>query len=272
MGLPNRLAGAAARRLPSSRRAALEEAQRRCQELEAVLDHERLYPVRWAHRRVRDQFGYEVRRGPFRGLRYPEAVALDIEAYSGKLLGTYECELHDTIEALIDESPATVVNIGASDGYYAIGLARRLPHATVHAFDTNVAHHDTLRAIAAENAIEDRIVIRGECDFATLEELAAGALIVCDCEGCELPLLDPARVPGLRSARMLIECHDIIDERVTTTLSTRFSETHDLEIIPARPRWVSDYPELSFMPLVTQQLAIDEFREGPMHWLVGRPR
>jgi len=260
------------RRLPFTRRAALEEAQLRCQELEAVLDHERLYPVRWAHRRVRDQFGYEVLRGPFKGLRYPQALALDIEAYSGKLLGTYESELHDAIEALIDEDVTTVVNIGASDGYYAIGLARRLPRATVHAFDTNVAHHDTLRAIAAENAIEDRIVIRGECDATTLEELAAGALVVCDCEGCELLLLDPVLVPGLRSARLLIECHDIIDERVTPTLSERFAATHDLEMILTRPRWVSDHPELSFLPLVTQQLAIDEFREGPMHWLVGRPR
>lgn len=272
MGLPNRLAGAAARRLPFARRAALDDARTRCAELESVLDQERLYPLRWAHRRIRDEFGYAVLHGPFAGLRYPQALALDIEAYSGKLLGTYEAELHDTVETVVQEPFTTVVNIGASDGYYAIGLALRLPGATVHAFDTNTAHHDTLRSIAAENGVEERVVIRGECGPADLEELAAGALVVSDCEGCELPLLDPELVPALRTARLLIECHDLIDERITSTLTSRFSPTHDLEIIPTRPRWVSDHPELSFLPLVTQQLAIHEFREGPMHWLVGRPR
>jgi len=34
-------------------------------------------------------------------------------------------------------SPSTVVNVGAGEGYYAVGFARRLPNAQVLAFDAN---------------------------------------------------------------------------------------------------------------------------------------
>ena len=246
--------------------------------MEATLDHERLYPLEWVSRRIRDRFGCTVLHGPFTGLRYPEHLALTIEAYSAKLLGTYEDELHDTVERLVKTEPVTVVNVGASDGYYAVGLARRLPGAVVHAFDTNRAHHPVLQAIAAENEVSDQLRIGGECDPRTLEgvlrasDADRGALIVCDCEGCETAVLDPSAAPSLAAASLLIECHDLIHEGITSTLQRRFEPTHDLELISTRPRWICEHPELSFLPVVTQIMAIHEFREGPMHWLVARPR
>jgi len=246
--------------------------------LEARLDHERLYPLEWVSRRIRDRFGYTVLRGPFAGLRYPQHLALAIEAYPAKLLGTYEEELHGTVEELVQAQPATVINVGASDGYYAIGLACRLPGAVVHAFDTNEAHHQVLREVATENGVDGRLRIGGECDPATIEtvlqasDAQTGALIVCDCEGCEAAVLDPEGAPSLATSSLLIECHDLIHDGITSTLDGRFGSTHDIELISTRPRWVCDHPELSFLPVVTQIMAIHEYREGPMHWMVARPR
>jgi hypothetical protein len=48
------------------------ELRERIAELEARLDHERLYPVEWANRRIRDRLGDEIQAGPFRGMRYPD--------------------------------------------------------------------------------------------------------------------------------------------------------------------------------------------------------
>src|SRR5947207_6150517 len=121
--------------------------------LEATLDHERLYPCEWVSRRIRDRFGYTVLNGPFAGLAYPQQTALGIEAYSAKLLGTYEEELHGAFEDMIQGRPRVVVNVGASDGYYAVGLARRLPNATIYAFDTAEVHHPVVREIATENGV-----------------------------------------------------------------------------------------------------------------------
>ncbi len=135
-----------------------------------------------------------------------------------------------------------------------------------------------LQEIAAENEVSDRLRIGGECEPGTLEgvlrasDADQGALIVCDCEGCETAVLDPSAAPSLAGASLLIECHDLIHEGITSTLQRRFEPTHDLELISTRPRWICEHPELSFLPVVTQIMAIHEFREGPMHWLVARPR
>jgi hypothetical protein len=43
--------------------------------------------------------------------------------------GCYEHELHGEIEQLVTRGFDAVLNIGCGEGYYAIGLARRMPTA-----------------------------------------------------------------------------------------------------------------------------------------------
>lgn len=47
------------------------------------------------------------------------------------LVGSYESELHLQIEQLILERPQVVIDVGCAEGYYAVGLAQRLPDATI---------------------------------------------------------------------------------------------------------------------------------------------
>src|SRR5262245_46881839 len=65
--------------------------------------------------------GEVVIRGPFAGLRYP-ARRIDSLA---KRVGAYEHELHGWFEAALAARPARFVDIGAADGFYAVGVARR---------------------------------------------------------------------------------------------------------------------------------------------------
>jgi predicted O-methyltransferase YrrM len=274
--------GAAARRATAALRKAgrtLDRArsaqalEARVLELEARLDHERLYPTEWVNRRMRDQFGYTVRGGPFRGLVYPDWAMTHVDLFSPKLLGIYEQETHVALEALIAERPRRVVNIGAAEGYYAVGLALRLPDAEVYAFERQDALLAQLRAIAEHNGVADRVRLVGDCDATQLRALAQpGTLIVSDCEGCERELLDPAWSPELASCALLVETHDLLVPGVTDLLCARFAASHEVERLDSRPRYVDDVPELDFMPLVSRQLAISEFRHGPMSWLAMRPR
>jgi hypothetical protein len=73
---------------------------------------------------VFDLLGGEVRYGPFKGLK------LDKETWWGKLdlgsqcLGLYEKELLQQIEAITENKYQTFIDIGAADGYYAIGMLK----------------------------------------------------------------------------------------------------------------------------------------------------
>lgn len=254
--------------------ARIAELEARVAELEARLDHERLYPALWANRRVRDRFGDIVRAGPFAGLRYPDWAMTEVDLYSPKVLGSYERELHAAIEAAIAAAPRQVVDIGAAEGWYVVGLARRLPDARVLAFEPEDWRLAQLRPIAEHNGVADRIDLVE--DVCTTERLAArmqdGALVICDCDGAEGDLLDPGAVPQLRTARLLIETHDLLVAGTTERLLATLGPTHEIERIAAEPRYVDDFPETDFMPLVTRQLAISEFRGGPQEWLVCVPR
>src|SRR5258708_2393023 len=73
----------------------------------------------------------KVATGPFASMK------LDYELFpvhaSPKFLGTYEQELHSTIERVIQLAPNCVLNVGCAEGFYAVGMARRLKDARVFA-------------------------------------------------------------------------------------------------------------------------------------------
>src|SRR4051794_2383265 len=62
--------------------------------------------------------------GPFKGLRAPGSGTGGAGYYT-ELLGIYEKSLVPVIESVIARAPTTIVDAGASWGYYALGLAMR---------------------------------------------------------------------------------------------------------------------------------------------------
>jgi hypothetical protein len=246
-------------------------ARRRIAALERRLDHERLFPVEWANRRVRDRFGDVVQAGPFKGMRYPDWAMTEVDSYSPKVLGTFERELHGAVESMIGAAPPAVVNIGSAEGYYAVGMALRLPQARVIAFEPRETQVHQMRTLAELNGTRVEIVAAPCTPDLLAGALDAGAAVLCDCDGCENELLDPSLVPALESCEAIVETHDLWRPGTSDRLKARFGPTHDIEEVDTVPRFVGDFPELGFMPLVTRQLAISEFREGPQSWLVMRP-
>src|SRR5438132_1427624 len=68
--------------------------------------------------------------GPFAGMRI-----LDQNPFLPYLLGTYELELHSVLERLLERNWDRIIDIGAAEGYYAIGLSMRCPDAQCIAFE-----------------------------------------------------------------------------------------------------------------------------------------
>ncbi|MFM7443721.1 MAG: hypothetical protein ACKO2N_07380, partial [Tabrizicola sp.] len=79
--------------------------------------------------------GTGVLDGPFKGMAYPVRAAEGARA--ARLLGVYEASLEPVIETIIARPYATVVDIGCAEGYYAVGLARRMGHTQVLAQDVS---------------------------------------------------------------------------------------------------------------------------------------
>jgi hypothetical protein len=217
-----------------------------------------------------DREGTLIRRGPFKGMRYFKRV-VGPTTLVPMLLGIYEQELHTVIEEEIACEPRFVVDIGSAEGYYAVGVARRLPRSHVVAFEIDPQVRHMCRRLARLNGVSARVEVRGECDTRYLAGIPSGTLIFSDCEGAEMDLLDPSRAPALRKATMIVEVHDFVDSAISDTLKTRFSSSHDIEELPTRPRDPSSYPELAQYSQFDAMRAVSEERPGDMTWLVMRP-
>jgi hypothetical protein len=254
------------------RRAELDDLRRRVSQLEKELDDARLDPGLWVARRVADELGLTVRSGPFAGLRYVEAAVVAphlADCLPAKLLGSYERELHPAVERLIGAGFSTIVNVGAAEGYYALGLAIRAPQARVQAFETDEGRRDLCRELARVNGVEDRVEIAGECEPNRLVELGDDCLLVVDCEGCEVDLLRPDG--GLARSTLIVELHDFVDPRSTGSVSEAFRRTHAIELVHSEPRHSGEFPELDFLGWKNREIAISEARSHPTAWAILTP-
>jgi hypothetical protein len=127
---------------------------------------------------------------------------------------------------------------------------------------------------AALNGVTDRVYVRGAATTAELERHLRDPgphFILCDCEGCELELLDPAMAPGLQTATILVELHDFLDRSITPTILDRFQQTHEIERIPSSDRDPREYEELKGLSDEEAALALAEFRPERMEWAWMKP-
>jgi SAM-dependent methyltransferase len=207
-----------------------------------------------------------VAGGPFAGMNY--SVQASEGGRAPRLLGSYEAALHPVIETVIARAYPQVLDIGCAEGYYAVGLARRMPDATVHARDTNPAARALCATLARANGVDGRVVIGAEvthADFALCAE--APTFILCDIEGGEGQLLDPALAPGLRSADILVEVHEGMQPGLLAALTDRFAPTHRVLRIDRSlradllPDWAESLSDLDRL------LLLWEWRATPTPWL-----
>jgi hypothetical protein len=230
---------------------------------------ERLRPIGYLTHLVRTKTNCTVRGGPFVGMRYVQAS--HGSAYIPKLLGIYERELAPYVERAVKRQPRLVVDVGAAEGYYAIGVARRLPGAQVVAFEKEAEGRDALLEMARLNTVDGRVTVLGGCepdDLASILANECDALLICD--------VDPAVVPALQRLPILVELHDFLIPKVTELLSQRFYATHEVTQIWQEDRSTTEFPWRTFgtmlLPRSYLDWAVSEWRPVCMAWLWMEPR
>ncbi len=215
---------------------------------------------------VHDRCRGIVQRGPFAGMIFPFAT-WDAPA---KCIGSYERELHPAVERIIAHGYRTIVNVGCAEGFYAVGLARAIPTAVIHAYDTAPEAVARCQRLAEANSVPvERMTYGGEVTHAVLDALCEpGALVIVDIEGGEAELMDPLRVPRLANVDVLLELHHHVVSDIEQVIRDRFTPTHSIRHVDSEPRTDSSpYAELVDLPLADRLLAMFE-RPIVMRWLI----
>lgn len=213
----------------------------------------------------------KVLSGPFQGMRYTRKATGSV--ILPKLLGTYELELHPVIEAITPNQYEQIIDVGAGEGYYAVGLCVRFPKVYMLAFETTASGQRNIKALAAKNGLAGHINIRGKCEVGDLNnalENVKQVLLIVDVEGYEKILLDPGLVPGLKHTDFIVEMHPERVENIQEILLDRFAHTHKLQVIPQQK--TRTIPKgITLSPYLAKRVGylINEFR-GPQSWLFGK--
>lgn len=222
------------------------------------------YRAREIYRQLTAQYGAVVQSGPFKGMQLgPHGEHMS--ACLARWLGIYESALHATIAKA--SAHDTLINIGAGEGYYAIGLARALPGIRVIAADINPDMQRSCAALCALNGVTDRVSIQGEMTPQTLAAAIKGkTLIICDIEGAEEVLLSPAACPALLQTDIIVELHDVYKPGLSDKLAAEYAATHDVQIIEPSAAPAIDMPFVRTMPELEHFLLSYEGRAGYTPW------
>lgn len=210
-----------------------------------------------------DRCGLTVQSGPFSGLRMLGRVSEG--AFIPKLLGSYETELHPVLENAVVSGYDTIINIGCAEGYYAVGLAHRTG-AAIHAFDIDERARRLCLELAELNGVQDRVTLAAEFLTGDFSRYAGRrVLVLCDVEGAECALFDPAACPALRYMDLLIEIHRVGGGWSSEILYPRFERSHAISEIRQEPRDATAYPALDGMSDADRFFALLE-RVEPTRW------
>ena len=189
---------------------------------------------------IYDDAGGTVQDGPFRGLRLGRTVHWGHDMIA-MLLGQYEQEVAAALFARDLRAYSVFVDIGAANGYFAVGMALKAGLPVV-AFEIDPASRAVIRANAALNRVD--LDLREEATPTALEAVLGGAegraegraLILVDIEGAELAVLDPVAAPGLAMADLVVENHVVEGRSSVAILAERLAATHDAVPLPREGR------------------------------------
>lgn len=215
---------------------------------------------------LQQQVGGVVQGGLFAGMKLPLDAGFVISP--PQLIGTYELELQPHFQRLGARGYDAVIDAGSADGYYVAGLGRLWDAPELYAFDIDQSLHPRCRAMAEANGVADRVRYGGAFDPTVLDGLAdKRVFLLCDIEGAEFGMIDPARYPALRRVDIVIELHPSPDKGVDALMDA-FRPTHDVTFVQPMHRPLDPPACLNGMSEIQKLIAICEFRGADNPWAV----
>jgi hypothetical protein len=220
---------------------------------------------------------FSILNGPFKGMKYPSIDITEL-TLAPKITGSYEGHLTPLIYKIIDSPYDNIIDVGCAEGYYAVGLAKKIPQSVVHCFDINEFDLNFCKQMAHVNNASN-LTFNKFCYPETLINFKYGkrTLIFCDCEGYEIELFTGEVIAALKNTDVLIELHDVFNPMISSTLIKRFEKTHHVEVLNNSDVEYASLKGLEHITAAEKAFAVYEHRGGLyqnifMEWAFFTPK
>ena len=222
-------------------------------------------------------FGNQVKYGIFKGMEMSSNVFWGRHDILSKQLGQYEPHILSKLREL-SKTYDHFIDIGAADGYYAVGLLHSKLYKSVTCFEISDKGRSVISENAALNNQSENIKIYGEANKDSLEkeiDAVKSCVILCDIEGAEFDLFSKEVLKVLRNCEIIIELHDEFiggnkDRR--KRLINDAQEFFEINVIERSNPIPNDFEELKGWNDDLRQLAFSEGRPCRMDWILLTPR
>ena len=223
-----------------------------------------------------NSIGTNIINGPFKGMKYiSESVG---SCHMPKILGIYENEIYPTLLNFLSNSDL-FVDIGAAEGYYAVGSAIKYPNLNVIAFEMDKIGRQYISNLKKRNNV-DNVEIRkkfSNVDFFSIQKSAYNRITyLIDIEGEEINIFSKYH-NHFNNSYFIIEIHDRVSNNIESYLKRFFSNSHNTYLIPIKDRSISDLsikiPTLLklFKNKLIYKHLLSEWREYEQSFLVCEP-
>jgi hypothetical protein len=212
------------------------------------------------------QLASKVHSGPFVGMQYVRNAIGSVVL--PKIIGTYENELHAVLQEINFSQYAQVIDVGAAEGYYAVGLLYTGKASSMIAFEAQALGRKRLKRLARLNAVEDKLQVLGTCQRSDLQKLlqpGKRTLLIMDVEGYEQVLLTPP-LDDFLVADILVEMHPEVCPGFEQILKQNFENTHVMQRIKrANTKKLPTEIQWPRAIQLKEKFVLNEFR-GPQFW------
>ena len=219
-----------------------------------------------------------VRYGPFTGMAINSAPWWGKLDLGSQCLGLYEKEILSYFDCLAEHAYSMFVDIGAADGYYAVGmlLAKKVDHAVC--FEMSEKGRNAIRETWNQNQQPGTLEVFSEATPDSLcESLPSSlenALVLIDVEGAEFDLLTDAVLCLLSNSTVIVEIHNWVDDFLVqyAAMILRISKWFDIDIIEREHRDTFGFDELRDFTDDNRALLTSESRPCVMRFLKLSPK
>lgn len=214
--------------------------------------------------------------GPFVGTKLASMNHWSGADRGSMLLGMYEKEVLAELVRL-SEDRDVLIDVGAADGYYAIGSLVGGLVSTALCFEVDTDGQRMISLQAELNGVQDSVTVLGAADsrFATdlknhLPNGTSNSIFLIDIEGGEFELLTDSVLQVISPAPLIIELHDFEPElrQAAESLIDRVSRYYDSTIVYQGDRNPNQFSELESWSDDDRWLLCSESRVTRMRWLV----
>ena len=226
---------------------------------------------------VYDLFEGRINYGPFAGLKLTKETWWGESDLGNQCLGLYEKEILNLLTDFDEDQFSAFIDIGAADGYYAIGMLKSAKVKKSICFEQSEKGRMAIQENWKRNGFPGSLEIFGEANLETIHRLQeadiSNAFVLIDIEGYEFNLLQPEVLQKFKSCVLVIEIHNWVDDffEKYKALLNEASQLFDISIVERVDRPISSLKELRDFTDDNRLLLTSERRPCLMRFLKLTP-